>query len=154
VREAELSRLFLRLPEGIVPVVTQEVRSEEELNEKMEKAIGAGFEGLMYRHPDSKYEGKRSSGLLKVKTFRDDEFTAVDVEEGNGKLQGKAGAIWCVTKEGKRFKAKMQGSLSGLGEYLTNKDKYIGKKLTVKFFNYTPDCVPRFPVGIRFREDE
>ena len=32
--------------------------------------------------------------------------------------------------------------------------KYIGKKLTVRFQELTDDKVPRFPVGITFRDYE
>lgn len=136
-------------------VKTTKVSNEEEMLTHQADMIYRGYEGLMYRNADSFYEGKRSHGLLKVKTFRDEEFITCGVEEGNGKLQGKAGAIWCLTKDGKRFKAKMQGALESLTDYLENfNTKYIGRPLTVKFQNYTPDGVPRFPVGIRFREVE
>lgn len=137
-------------------VETEIVGSEEEMMARMEQAIEAGYEGLMYRNPKSLYEGKRSHGLLKVKTFKDAEFEVCGVEEGNGRLQGKAGAIWCytdATKE-KKFKAKMQGTLESLTDYLVNFHNYNGKQLTVKFQNLTPDGIPRFPVGIRFREAE
>lgn len=135
-------------------VETTYVKSEEEMFARMEQVIETGYEGVMYRNELSFYEGKRSHGLLKVKTFKDDEFTVFDVEEGNGKLQGKAGAIWCRTPDGKEFKAKMQGTLESLTDYLIKKDKYVGRQLTVKFQNYTPDGIPRFPVGIRFRKAE
>lgn len=136
-------------------VDTKIAESEEHMFSLMEEYLSQGYEGLMYRNAESAYEGKRSHGLLKVKTFRDEEFKATGVEEGNGKLQGKAGAIWCVTKDGKPFKAKMRGSLDSLTDYLVNfEQKYKGKMLTVKFQNYTPEKIPRFPVGIRFREEE
>lgn len=136
-------------------VTTYHAESEEDMFKYMERFLTEGYEGAMYRHPHGQYEGKRSHGLLKVKTFRDEEFEAVGVEEGNGKLQGKAGAIWCLTKDGKRFKAKMRGSLDGLTDYLVHfEQKYKGRPLTVKYQNLTPDGIPRFPVGIRFREEE
>jgi len=135
-------------------VDTVAVPNEEELQKYLAESLSQGYEGVMYRNPESHYEGKRSHGLLKVKTFKDDEFEVVDVEEGNGKLMGKAGAIWCLTHEGKPFKAKMKGTLDSLTDFLVNKQNYIGKKLTVKYQNYTPDKIPRFPVGIRFRETE
>lgn len=151
-----LEDLFKSLDDSspLCMVETVYVPSEEEMFARMEQAIEAGYEGVMYRRPGGEYEGKRSHGLLKVKTFRDEEFEVFDVEEGNGKLQGKAGAIWCITKDGKKFKAKMQGALDTLTDYLRDFEKYRTMKLTVKFQNYTPDGVPRFPVGIRFREAE
>lgn len=100
------------------------------------------------------YENKRSVGLMKVKEMADDEFEIIGVEEGNGRLQGKAGAIWCKTKEGKEFKAKMKGSLDSLTEYLININKYKGRLLTVQYQALTPDGIPRFPVGIRVKIEE
>ena len=35
-----------------------------------------------------------------------------------------------------------------------NKKDYIGKLATIKFFQYTPDAVPRFPYAIGFRDYE
>jgi hypothetical protein len=33
------------------------------------------------------------------------------------------------------------------------KGHYQGRKLNVRFFAYTSDGVPQFPVGVYFRED-
>ena len=54
-----------------------------------------GYEGVMIRDPESFYENKRSFGLLKLKSFQDEEFMVWDVIEGKGKLKGKAGAFVC-----------------------------------------------------------
>jgi DNA ligase 1 len=135
-------------------VETVALEDEEELQKYLSEFLSLGYEGAMYRSAQGLYEGKRSKGLLKVKTFKDSEFEIVDVEEGNGKLMGKAGAIWCRTTEGKLFKAKMKGTLDSLTDYLVNKQNYVGKKLTVKYQNLTPDKIPRFPVGMRVKEEE
>ena len=36
----------------------------------------------------------------------------------------------------------------------TNKEKYIGKQATIKYFELTPDGIPRFPYAIAFRDYE
>ena len=41
--------------------------------EEMDKVTAGKGEGMMIRDPDSKYEGKRSDTLLKVKKFDDAE---------------------------------------------------------------------------------
>lgn len=157
-RTLELKELFStnRAYDGHITYVrTWNAENEEHMMQHLERFLVEGYEGLMYRSHSGLYEGKRSHGLLKVKTFRDEEFKVVGVEEGNGKLQGKAGAIWCLTRDGKRFKAKMQGSLESLTDYLVNfEKKYMSGNLTVRFQNYTPDGIPRFPVGVRFRDSE
>lgn len=130
------------------------VNTKDDLDHYFSESLAAGYEGAMYRNVNMPYEHKRSAGLLKVKVMDDAEFKVTGVEEGNGKLMGKAGAFWCVTKDGKKFKAKMKGALENLTEYFVNFDKYKGKVLTVQYQGLTPDGVPRFPVGIRFREEE
>lgn len=111
-----------------------------------------GYEGAILRNFNGMYVGKRSYDLQKVKEFCDDEFKIVGVEEGRGKMKGHAIFV-CHTHEGKEFKAKMKGSMESLAEYFQNKEKYIGKSITVQFQEYTKDGIPRFPVALRFRED-
>ena len=111
-----------------------------------------GYEGVMIRDPESLYEYKRSFGLLKLKSFQDEEFEVWDVIEGKGKLKGKAGAFVCGV-EGECFRVKMACEESQLEEYLVNAHKYIGKLLTVQFQGKTKRGIPRFPIGLRFREE-
>jgi DNA ligase-1 len=134
-------------------VETHSVSSRDELNGLFQSFLQDNYEGAMYRNPGMPYEHKRSAGLLKVKTMDDAEFEVIGVEEGSGKLMGKAGAMICRTADGKEFRAKMKGALDTLAEYLVNIDKYKGKMLTVQYQGLSPDGIPRFPVGLRFREE-
>lgn len=161
-RWAVLGGMFERNDSPSLQLVeTVEIADEEELFEYLSECLENGYEGAMYRNTEAAYENKRSAGLLKLKVFydetlcREEEFVAVDVKEGRGKLRGKAGAIWCVTKDGKRFKAVMVGALPTLTDYFTSfEEKYRGQPLTVRFLNYTPDGIPRCGKGIRFKEAE
>ena len=139
---------------NLIQVTTKEVQNMEELREYFHKFLDLGYEGAMYRNPDMPYEHKRSVSLLKVKVFEDAEFVIVGVNEGKGKLAGKAGAFECITEDGKKFKAKLKGNIDKLSEYLVNFNQYNGKMLTVQFQGKTPDGIPRFPVGLRIREEE
>ena len=113
-----------------------------------------GYEGVMIRDPESFYEHKRSFSLLKLKSFQDEEFEVWDVIEGKGKLKGKAGAFVCGIGTGEAcFRVKMACEESQLEEYLVNAHKYIGKQLTVQFQGKTKRGIPRFPIGLRFREE-
>ena len=67
-------------------------------------------------------------------------------------MSGK-GIFVCEMPNGERFRAKMMGSIDSLAEYLTNKHKYIGRELTVQYQDLTTLGVPRFPVGLRLRDD-
>jgi len=134
-----------------------ETRKVNDYNEMMVFFYGClelGYEGAMYRNPNMVYEHKRSIGLLKIKEMQDAEFKIIGVNEGKGKLEGKAGSFTCLTPEGKTFDVKLQGAIEDLTEYLINFNKYNGKLLTVKFQGLTPDRIPRFPVGIRIRVEE
>jgi DNA ligase-1 len=56
-------------------------------------AIEKGFEGIMIKDPDAKYECKRSTSWLKQKPFIEVSLEVVEVEEGTGRNVGKLGAL-------------------------------------------------------------
>lgn len=115
-----------------------------------------GYEGGMLRDPKAKYIHKRSYGLLKVKEFDDAEFQIVAVGEGRGKLKGHA-IFQCSVEDNNsdaaRFDVKLKGDTKKLKEIFENQSEYIGKLLTVQFQGRTKNNIPRFPVGVRLREN-
>jgi len=137
---------------AITPVYTAKVMDEAELMDMFGVFVDQGFEGAIARNAAGLYKNKRSYDLQKIKEFDDAEFEVVGVEEGRGKMAGKALFV-CVTESGETFRCKMVGALDDLAAYLDNADEWIGKPLTVKFFGMTNGNVPRFPIGLRFRED-
>ena len=58
------------------------------------------------------------------------------------------------TKEGKDFASNLKFDHDTLKEMWNNKNKYIGQKVTIKYFNLTPDGIPRFPYVITIRNYE
>jgi DNA ligase-1 len=140
------------LDKCLVPVKTVQVADEDELMLAFEGFLKDGYEGLMIRNAAGSYVGKRSYDLQKVKEFQDAEFTVVGVEEGRGKLAGHA--IFVCTSGGTEFRVKMKGETTELKKYFENPKLAVGRRLTVKFQGFTnKGVVPRFPVGLRFRED-
>jgi DNA ligase-1 len=137
----------LKLPKCCVRVVTHTVGSEDELMDAYGQYVDAGYEGQMLRL-DSKYENKRSKSLLKHKSFIDEEFEILDIVEGEGNRSGTAGYMVFNTREGKRFKSNVKGTWEETAEMLKNKKDLIGKQATIKYFNLTPDGIPRFPFVI------
>jgi len=136
------------------------------MNEAHMKDVANGFvkdeayEGLMYRHLKSKYEAKkRSYGLLKVKEWKEEEFPIIAVSEGRGKFAGKA-IFTCRTVEGRdpgapqEFDCCAPGNFADREEYLRRGDEMIGQQLTVKFFEWTDEKKPQFPVGMAVRDYE
>jgi DNA ligase-1 len=128
-------------------VDTYKVQSEDDVMEQYGLLVDAGYEGQMLR-TDDKYENKRSKFLLKHKSFIDEEYTILDICEGEGNRAGTAGYMVFETKDGKRFKSNVKGTWEETAEILENRKKLIGKEATIKYFNLTPDGIPRFPYVI------
>jgi len=102
-----------------------------------------GGEGVMLRKPQSMYEGRRSSTLLKVKSFFDDEATITGYEAGKGRHLGRLGGYACKLANGKTF---------NVGSGLTDKERdnplKIGTKITFAYQELSNDGIPRFPTYI------
>ena len=57
-------------------------------------------------------------------------------------------------EDGKLFNSNVKGSWEFVEDLWKNKEKYIGKQATIKYFGLTPgDKIPRFPYVIAIRED-
>ena len=137
-----------------VIVKTGVVDSMEELDEYYDTYMEFGYEGQIVR-VNGPYENKRSKLLLKRKDFTDAEYLVIDIQEGDGNRAGTAKNLTCKDeKTGQTFNSNIKGTHEYLAEILENKDYYIGKQATIKFFELTPDGVPRFPYAIAFRDYE
>ncbi len=137
----------------LIGVVTSVVTSPQEVIWAARRFVADGYEGAMVRKGSNIYKwGGRSDELLKAKFFIDAEFLVTGAEEGVGKMSGCV--TWlCATKDGKTFKATPKCSLADRANYWKNRSEYIGKYLTVTFFEYSDDGIPRFPVGKAFRDE-
>lgn len=144
-RYKQLSKL--KLPKCCVIVDTHIVKTPELVTSYYEEYIGDGYEGQMLRL-DGKYENKRSKNLMKHKSFVDEEYTILDIVEGEGNRTGTAGYMVFETIEGKPFKSNVKGTWEETAEMLKSRKKLIGKQATIKYFNLTPDGIPRFPYVI------
>lgn len=152
-RRNDLLNIHLPNKHPLVRVETILVHNEDELMEEFEHFIALGYEGSMVRNVEGMYVNKRSVDLQKIKEFQDDEFIVVGVTEGRGKLAGKAIFV-CATKDNVSFEVKMKGNQDELAKYWKNPKLAAGRMLTVQFQGFTnKNKVPRFPVGLRFRDD-
>ncbi len=138
---------FDEMTKHCVEVETKICNSEAEVMELYGEYVDNGFEGQMLRM-NSKYENKRSKSLLKHKSFVDEEYTILDIVEGEGNRTGTAGYMVFETVDGKPFKSNVKGTWEETAEMLKSKKKLIGKQATIKYFNLTPDGIPRFPFVI------
>lgn len=131
-------------PTSVVLVPTTEVSDEAELNKLYEQYLEEGQEGQIVR-VDAPYQTKRTQFLLKRKEFQDDEFIIKGVFEGEGNRKGTVGWMTFVNGAGKSFKSNVKGCHEYLAKLLAKKKTLIGKTATIKYFNLTPDGIPRFP---------
>ena len=141
---------------NIALVPTFLVKSQEDIDNYHEKFLENGFEGSIIRLDLGDYEGKRSKQLLKKKDFIDEEFKIIGAEEGEG---GRAGTIGYFImahdkQKDKTFKSNVKGDFDFLKDIWKNHKKYIGTEATVKYFNRTPDDIPRFPYIIKLNRKE
>jgi DNA ligase-1 len=134
-------------------VETELCQSEEHMKELHSGYVQEGYEGIMLRNKNGIYRSVRSADLLKFKEFIDDEYQIVDYRQGEGLEAGCV--IWiCQTKHGQVFNCRPRGSRDERMQLFLEGSKYIGKFLTVRMQELTVDGIPRFPVGITFRDYE
>jgi DNA ligase-1 len=139
-----------------------------------------GYEGTMVRNANGSYKfGKRSSDLMKVKTFQDAEFPIVGTyqlvrhekivtDEWVPGAREKSNGQW--SKDGEGTPDEMIGGLvlslpdgrtfecgTGYDNELRRelwKNSPVGKQATIKFQELTDDGIPRFPSFKCVREEE
>ncbi len=155
VRKAHLEQMIKDAPPSIVQGLrTGTIACAEDVPVELKHAEDAGYEGIMLRNKLGLYENdRRSPHLQKVKSFMDAEFEIVGCNEGVGKFEGLAVFV-CKTQKNQLFSATPIGSADRRRRYYDNRAKLNGKMLTVKFFEYTKDGIPRFPIGIAIRDYE
>lgn len=130
------------------------VNNQSEADSFHMSAIEAGYEGTMIRTQKCLYEpGKRSSNLLKRKDFITEEYTIVDIIEGNGAWQGKAKEVQ-INVKGKNVGCGIRGSFDFCKDLLQNKEKYKNTSCTVRHFGETCDGSLRFGVVVAIRDYE
>lgn len=120
-------------------VKAHEQRFVEDLNGQLE--IPAGWEGWILREPGPTVF-KRSTNLLKVKSFKDMELEVLDVRSGDMVMNGEdttcAAALIC-DYQGERLPV---GSGMDWAERLAfhkNPSSIVGKLITVKYFSESVD---------------
>lgn len=139
-------------PENVKIVNTYICHNESQVMKYHKQFVSEGYEGTMIRFPNAPYEvGKRSYSLLKLKEFTDDEFSIVDVIDGDGSDRGLAIFI-LELDNGAQFNCRPEGSQENRADLFKNRKQLIGKYLTVRYFELSKDGIPIFPVGVSVRE--
>jgi len=133
---------------------------EIEFKDYMKEMIAEGYEGVMIKDPDAKYECKRSTAWLKMKPFIEVSLAVTAVEEGTGRNVGKLGAIVCEgVDDGKRIVVNCGSGFTDeqRSEFWEAKDTLVGQVVEVRADAATQSQDSetvwslRFPRFLRFR---
>ena len=120
---------------------------QEELDELYANYMTDGYEGQMVRQ-NTRYENKRSNGLLKRKQFITEEFPVVTMLEGQGNWAGHVKKFALVLPSGETCGAGVRGTQEVLKKLWETGESPTWA--TLRYFGLTPDGVPRFPVVIDY----
>jgi len=149
-----VKQAYLAKNEFVKIVTTDYCDTQEELDELYSEYMLNGYEGQMVRQ-DGTYENKRSKNLLKRKEFITEEYEVVSVEVGQGNWDGYAKRFVLKLPNGNQFGSGVRGNQAQLKELWEAEVKPTWA--TLRYFEMTPDGVPRFPVvidyGVGERED-
>jgi len=114
------------------------------------------WEGLMLRK-NTTYKGKRSDDILKVKTFYDEEYIVVDVENDIQRVIVDGAEVSenmlkniIIEHKGNRVQVGSGFNQEQRRYYFNNPDQIIGKQVTIQYFEETTNMNGthslRFPV--------
>jgi bifunctional non-homologous end joining protein LigD len=156
----------------------QLVHAEENGDELYKAALASGFEGVIAKRKDSRYEaGRRSQAWLKIKPTKSAEFVVGGITKGKGSRAPLGALLLGYWNEGKLHYCGHVGS--GFDERTLAQVKARAEKLKtdarpfaeepelhsattwlkpelvaeVEFQQWTPDGMLRAPVFVRLRDD-
>jgi len=131
---------------------------EIEFKDYNKAMVQAGYEGIMIKDPNGKWEGKRSTAWLKQKPFIEVSLKIVDVEEGTGRNEGRLGAVICQGKDdGKDILVNVGSGFTDRDrtEYWEERSSLLGQIVEVRADAITQNqdgtYSLRFPRFMRFR---
>jgi DNA ligase-1 len=149
---------------GCIEIIPQiEVNLDEflgdiEYRDYNKKMVAEGFEGIMIKDPEAKYECKRSVSWLKEKPFAEFSLSITAVEEGTGRNVGRLGALVCQgVDDGKMISVNVGSGFSDSdrGSYWEERDTLVGQVVEVRADAVTQNqdgtYSLRFPRFLRFR---
>ena len=148
----EFAHSLIRGMKSIEPVRTLKIISENELKDFHALNISNGYEGSIVRWSDNPYKiDGRSENLLKYKDFQDIALPIIDIIPS---VQRPTWGQPIFELNSKKFSAGTRLSHSEKEEFLINKSHYIGKTAEIRFFEFSDEGIPRFPIFCGIRLDK
>ena len=143
----------------IGPLALAETKTVNDMSEVADferLSVTAGFEGIMMRDLGGEYRlNVRSTALLKLKRFRDEEFEIIDVEgrQLSGEHEILSAFVFQNNVNDKTFKAVPLGTHEQKKKMWDERDGYLGRRMTVRFLERSTDGLPiGNPVAIGFKD--
>ena len=131
---------------------------EIEFKDYNREMVEAGYEGIMIKDPNGKWEGKRSTAWLKSKPWLEVSLAVIAVEEGTGRNVGRLGALVCEgVDDGKSITVNVGSGLTDAQrrEFWADTEALIGQVVEVRADAVTQNqdgtYSLRFPRFMRFR---
>lgn len=153
-RSTALQTAVLQIGQTWVQAVPQELATTDRaLQERLDSTVRAGGEGLMLHHGAALYAAQRSDGLRKLKPFEDAEALVTGYVAGQGKHQGRLGALWVEipAKNGQRAQRFKLGT--GLSDAQRTAPPPVGTWVTFRYRGLTDTGIPRFASFLRVADD-
>lgn len=131
------------------------VSSEDSVREMFKVYVEEGYEGAMVKVSKSGYKSNgRSSELLKYKEFIDIQLPILDVISADQRPSWGTPTFFWKGADDDTLKAGTKLSHEQREDLLLNKENYIGAMAEIRFFEYSDEGVPRFPVMVGIRLDK
>lgn len=130
--------LYQGIDQSMIPTITKELEEQ-------------GYEGTMINIGTAKYECKRHSGVLKVKSFKSGDFYVKSVFEGTGRLVGKLGGITIqYLHNGELYECDLGTGFSDSERelYWNNPELIVGKVVECQYFEVSQNA--NGGIGLRF----
>ena len=139
--------------EHIKPVKHVSIKSLDHISSTFDKAIDAGYEGLVIKTNNHKYQTKRSWDWMKLKIQNDEDLPVTGMFEGTGKYAGMLGGLIVTRANGVDVRV---GSGFSDAERLSIWDDCDtqSKIIEVAYHEETPDGSLRHPIFKGFRFDK
>lgn len=129
-------------------VKQQRFTSNDALSQYLDTLVKNGAEGVMLHLATANHQAGRSSALLKLKPYFDDEAVVIGHLPGKGKYTNQLGALQVKNKQGIIFKIG-----SGFSDEERANPPAIGTIITYKYHGFTKHGLPRFASFLRIRND-
>ncbi|REL28345.1 DNA ligase [Thalassotalea euphylliae] len=146
-RITQMRQLIVKTNNRHLQMVEQyRLADNAQLTAWLDQAIAAGGEGLMLHKASARYQGGRTSNIMKLKPLFDAEAEVIAHLPGKGKYTGQLGAIKVKTPDGLQFKIG-----SGFSDHERKNPPPIGSIITYQYSGKTAKGVPRFASFLRIR---